>query len=284
MTYAVIAVVQARMGSSRLPGKVLLKIGGEAMLGRVVERTAQSVLVDEVLVATTTDAADDPLHEYCADRRLACIRGSQFDVLDRYYQAVRGAKPDIIIRITGDCPLIDPGLIDDVVRTLVGEPEDAADLSTATGVQFDFAANRLPPPWKRTYPIGLDTEACSFAALERAWREAREPQQREHVMPYIYEDVNLTRVDSQLSVGSSPRGFRIALLDCFPDYGSYRWTVDTSEDLDFVRAVYDHFGGRSDFSWREVLDLVHHHPELRQINAGVMHKTLRDLDERARGG
>ena len=133
-------------------------------------------------------------------------------------------------------------------------------------------------------PIGLDVEACTFALLERAWKEATEVFHREHVMPYFYEGVELSAVNRQLSEGVSPRGFRIALLNHTTDFSDYRWTVDTPEDLEFMRQVYSHFPGRDDFSWKEVLDLVHNEPQLMQINANIKHKTLKDIDARAAGG
>ena len=197
-------------------------------------------------------------------------------MLDRYYQTAKQAKADVVVRITADCPVIDPALIDDVVNTVISNQSSV-----------DFAANRLPPPWKRTYPIGLDTEVCTFTALERAWTEAKEPQYREHVMPYLYEGVQLI-TDSvpfgdnrSLFTGVSPRGYNIALLHHTADFGDYRWTVDTPEDLEFMRQVYSHFDGRDDFTWKEVLDLVHDNPELMKINSGVQHKTLKDIDKRA---
>jgi spore coat polysaccharide biosynthesis protein SpsF len=124
---------------------------------------------------------------------------------------------------------------------------------------------------------------CTFSALERAWREASDPAEREHVMPYMYESVRLEHVGNQVSAGKSSRGFRVAVLDSVKDYGMYRWTVDTAEDLEFVRQVYGYFEGRQEFSWKEVLSLVESHPDLLQINAGVKHKTLRDVDDRACG-
>jgi spore coat polysaccharide biosynthesis protein SpsF len=272
------------MGSARLPGKVLMDIAGATMLDRVLERTSRSTLLDEVLVATTTEPADDELSEYCRTRSWQCFRGSQFDVLDRYLQAARGATADIIVRVTADCPLIDGGLLDEAIRTLFsGQPSLALDAAAGIGATYDFAANRLPPPWKRTYPIGLDVEVCTFAALERAWREAREPQQREHVMPYLYEGVELQPSPSGILAGSSPRGFRVALLECPEDYGSYRWTVDTAEDLEFVRAVYGRLGVVTEFAWTDVLALVKSDPQLVKINAAIKHKSLRDVDERAAG-
>jgi spore coat polysaccharide biosynthesis protein SpsF (cytidylyltransferase family) len=127
----------------------------------------------------------------------------------------------------------------------------------------------------------LDVEACSFKTLKKAWKEAKEPQHREHAMPYFYEGVELTPLNRTLETGFSPRGYEIALLHHITDFGDYRWTVDTPEDLEFMRQVYSRFNGRDDFSWKEVLDLVHDEPELMKINAGVEHKTLKDIDKRA---
>lgn len=245
------------------------------MLQRVFIRTSRSATVTETIFATTTDASDDPVAEYCNFSGIPFTRGSQFDVLDRYYQTAKEAKAFVVVRVTADCPIIDPTLIDDVVNMVL------SGLYSADGTQFDFACNRLPPPWHRTYPIGLDVEACIFPVLERAWKEAKEPQHREHAMPYLYEGVELTRQSRTLEAGKSPRGFNIALLHHTTDFGDYRWTVDTPEDLEFMRQVYFRFDGRDDFSWKEVLDLVHDEPDLMKINASVLHKTLRDIDKRA---
>lgn len=267
----VIAIIQGRMSSSRLPGKILADIAGQPMLQRVFVRTSRSATVSQTVFATTTDASDDPVAEYCDFSGIPFTRGSLYDVLDRYYQTAKSAQADVVVRITADCPVIDPELIDNVVNTLL-ETGDS---------RFDFVCNRLPPPYHRTYPIGLDIEACTFKALEQAWKKAKEPQHREHVMPYLYEGVELITDNRSLQTGTSPRGYNIALLHHTTDFGDYRWTVDTPEDLEFMRQVYAHFNGRDDFSWKEVLDLVHDHPELMKINAGVQHKTLKDVDKRA---
>jgi len=268
MTKRVVAIIQGRMSSSRLPGKILADIAGQLMLQRVFIRTSRAVTVTETIFATTTDPSDDPVAEYCDFSGIPFTRGSLFDVLDRYYQTAKQTKADVVVRITADCPIIDPALIDDVVNTLLeGE--------------YDFVCNRLPPPWHRTYPIGLDVEACTLEVLTKAWKEAKEPQHREHAMPYFYEDVELTTINRQLQTGISPRGFRIALLNHTTDFGDYRWTVDTPEDLEFIRQVYACFNGRDDFTWKEVLDLVHNEPQLMQINANVKHKTLKDIDTRS---
>jgi spore coat polysaccharide biosynthesis protein SpsF len=263
MAPRVVAIVQARMSSTRLPGKVLLDIAGEPMLARVVARTSRAESVHQVLVATTTDASDDPVAARCASMGILYTRGSLNDVLDRYYQAASQAKAEIVVRITGDCPVIDPVLIDDCVNTLLDG-------------SFDFTCNRLPPPFTRTYPIGLDTEVCTFAALEKAWNDAKETFHREHVMPFIYEGVSLVTENRSLSTGISKRGFKIAQLHHDPDYGRMRWTVDTPEDLEFMRQVYSRFDGRDDFTWQEVLALVQREPELAAINSTVRHKTLYD--------
>ncbi len=267
----VIAIIQGRMSSSRLPGKILADIAGQPMLQRVFLRTSRAATVTETIFATTTDPSDDPVAEYCDFSGIPFTRGSLYDVLDRYYQTAKQANADVVVRVTADCPVMDPTLIDDVVSTLLNS-------------QYDFACNRLPPPWHRTYPIGLDVEACTFHVLEKAWRDGREPQHREHAMPYLYEGVELSVVSRQLSEGVSPRGFRIALLNNSTNFGDYRWTVDTPEDLEFMRQVYRRFDSRDDFTWKEVLELVHKEPQLMQINANVKHRTLKDLDTRATDG
>ena len=161
MKSRVVAIIQGRMSSSRLPGKILADIAGQPMLTRVYARTSRAQTLDEVIFATTTDASDDPVAEYCDFSGIPFTRGSLFDVLDRYYQTALQAKADVIVRITADCPMIAPALIDDVVNTLL---ED----------EYDFVCNRLPPPWTRTYPIGLDVEVCTFKALKKAWKEAKQ--------------------------------------------------------------------------------------------------------------
>ena len=251
-----VAIVQARMAASRLPGKVLLDIHGQPMLVRVIERARRARGLDLVAVATTDQPGDDPVEALCRARGCPVYRGSQFDVLDRYYRAAVQFQAEVVVRITADCPVIDPDVID---HTL--------DEFFRAGV--DFAANRLPPPMGRTYPIGLDTEVCTFAALERAWREATETFEREHVMPYLYD------TDGR---------FRVLLVNHDPDYGALRWTVDTPEDLDVIRAVYARFEGRDDFSWLDVLALQQREPDLFQANVNVHHKGLRDVDDRHKDG
>ena len=260
----IIAIVQARMASSRLPGKVLLDLAGEPMLARVVERARRAKTVDEVVVATTADPEDDAVAQFCERRGYPCYRGSQFDVLDRYYQAAKQAGADVVVRITADCLLMDPSLIDKTVLALF-RLQPGNTLAAGAQPAFDFAANRLPPPWGRTYPIGLDVEVCTFAALERAWKEAEQPYQREHVMPYLYEEEGR---------------FRVALVNHEKDYGSLRWTVDTPEDLHLLHEIYSRLPDSESFTWLDVLEVWQQEPELAEINASVQHKKMSDVDER----
>jgi spore coat polysaccharide biosynthesis protein SpsF len=270
-----VAIIQARMGSSRLPGKVLLDIAGKPMIQHVIERTKRAQTVDSVLVATTSDPSDDPIAAFATALNIPCYRGSLHDVLDRYYRAAKIHNAETIVRITADCPLIDPQVIDQTVA-LVCQP------STFNLQPSDFSCNRLPPPFARTFPIGLDVEACTFAALERAWKESTEPFHREHVMPYIYEGTHLTSETPHLAQGTSQRGFQIAQLHHLPDYGSLRWTVDTPEDLTFIRELFAHLKDKPDFTWYDALQVVQQHPELTEINATVRHKTMKEVDERSK--
>ncbi len=255
-----LAIIQARMSSSRLPAKVLQDIAGKPMLLRVVERARQASTVDGVVVATTSDLSDDAVAALCTQHGLPFYRGSLHDVLDRYYEAARQFGAEVIVRVTGDFPLIDPGVIDTVVNAFLA--------GDSAGRPYDFAANRLPPPWKRTYPIGLDTEVCTFQALERAWKEASLPHEREHVMPYLYEEEGR---------------FRVLVLDYPQDYGSYRWTVDTPEDLELVRQIYARLPDPDHFTFLDVIELFEREPDLAKVNQQVKAKDYRDVDERQAG-
>ena len=262
------------MSSSRLPGKVLLDIAGQPMLVRVIERTRQAQSLDGIVVATTADPSDDPIERLCEQRGYPCYRGSLQDVLDRYYQAAKTFGAQVIVRITGDCPIIDPQVIDAAVQVFAGAPDG-------------FAATRLPPPWHRSITIGLDVEVVSFANLERAWKEATQPYHREHVMPFFYEGIPLDMqavhpISGQkpwsVAQGVSLRGFRVAVLHHDPDYGHLRWTVDTADDLRLLRAIFEHFAGHADFTWQEILALVQSQPDLGKINANVRHKDFRESE------
>ncbi len=274
MKKEVVAIIQARMKSSRLPDKVMLDIQGKPMLTRVIERVQLSRQVDQVIVATTNGLDEDPIAELCRWMEVGCYRGSLQDVLDRYYQAAKPVKPDIVVRITADCPLIDPELIDETVEVMLGQSKgnaiwnpqaDAEKFPAPEGeIPWDYASTRLPPPWHRTFPIGLDVEACRFDALERAWKEAVAPFEREHVMPYFYD---------------APNRFRCIVADWPVDLGFHRWTVDTQQDLALIREIYTRLGGRP-FTWQDVLALFQKDPDLITINAGIYHKDYREVDPR----
>lgn len=261
----VVGVVQARMGSTRLPGKVLMDLHGKPMLVRVVERLRQSAHVEEVWIATGDGPEDEPIVSICETRGYPVYRGDLHDVLDRFYQFARRARADVVVRVTADCPFLDPRLVDDAVQAFLGLPLPGA-VQIRPGARaplderfpFDLVMNRLPPPGKRTYPMGLDVEVVSFAALAAAWREAREPHQREHVLPYLYQDL------TESICGQSR--FQVALLNCFDDFGSLRWTVDTMDDLVFARKVYGELSDDHEFVWLDVLRVVRERPDIAGIN------------------
>lgn len=238
----VVAIIQARIGSTRLPGKVLVDLGGRPMLARVVRRTQRAARVDQVVVATSTDPADEPIVALCHELGVASFRGSREDVLDRYYQAALAYPADIVVRVTSDCPLIDPEVIDRVVAAFMD-------------LEPDYASNTIC----RTYPRGLDTEAVSFEALRRAWREALLPYQRIHVTPYFYQN---------------PEIFAIFPVIQGEDLSEGRWTVDTPEDLAFLRAIYARLGPDDAFSWQDVWRLLRKEPELAALNQHVCQKQL----------
>lgn len=240
----IVAIIQARMGSTRLQGKVLKDLEGETVLARVVQRLRRTTLINEILVATTDLRADDSIVSECRKQSVPVSRGDQNDVLDRYLRAAQLIKADVVVRITSDCPLIDPEVTDKTIATFVEK-------------RPDYASNAL----KRTYPRGLDTEVISFNALDRAWRQAQKKYEREHVTPYIYEH---------------PEEFKVLSVAGDLDYSAHRWTLDTPEDLEFVRAVYSRMDHEAPFSWRDVLALLDRDPELTELNRSVMQKTLQD--------
>lgn len=240
----VLAIIQARTGSTRLPGKVLQDIGGQTMLARVISRVQQAATINQIVVATSTEAGDDPIEEVCNGLSVPVFRGNEQDVLDRFYQAATAFHAQAVVRITADCPLIDPGLIDAVVTAFLA-------------AQPDYASNIL----ERRYPRGLDTEVITMAALSRAWREAKEPYQRVHVTPYFYQNAQLFRL---LSV---PNG---------TDLSHYRWTVDTPDDLEFVRLIYGRFANRNTITWQEVITLLQQEPALSALNQHIQQKALHE--------
>lgn len=238
------AIIQARMGSSRLPNKVLMDLGGAAVLDRVLHRLGRSRLLQELLVATTKAPQDNFIVKHCEQGGIKVFRGSEQDVLDRYYRAAEHLYADVVVRITSDCPVIDPDVTDATIQAFLDH-------------HVDYASNVRV----RTYPRGLDTEVMTVQALERAWREAGKPYEREHVTPYIYQN---------------PSVFKLHGIENAVDYSQHRWTLDTSEDLRLLRAIYARFGGSDDFAWREVLELVESDPLLADINRHVAQKAVHE--------
>jgi spore coat polysaccharide biosynthesis protein SpsF len=238
----VVAIIQARMGSTRLPGKVLLDLAGASVLSRVLERVRRADSIDEVVVATTDKPSDNVIAQECLRYQIPVFRGQEEDVLDRYYRAAVSAKADVVVRITSDCPLIDREITDKTVQAFLAE-------------RPDYASNCLV----RTYPRGLDTEVMTLRALERAWREATQSYERTHVTPYIHEN---------------PRKFKLLSVTGEADHSGHRWTLDTPEDLELIRSVYARLNQRNQFSWRDVLDLLQREPELAELNRSVVQKVL----------
>jgi spore coat polysaccharide biosynthesis protein SpsF len=230
------------MGSTRLPGKVLMDLGGKTVLARVVHRLRRVALTQQIVVATSVSEKDDAVVTECDGIEVECFRGSEHDVLDRYYKCAKTCSADAVVRITADCPLVDPELVDLTIRAFLDTP-------------CDYASNALVT----TYPRGLDVEIFAMAALGRAWHEAKRSYEREHVTPYLYEN---------------PERFRLLSLTADADYTQYRWTLDTAEDLELLRAIYSSFRDRDDFGWREVLGLMQREPQLSEINAHVVQKAV----------
>lgn len=249
-----LAILQARMSSSRLPGKVLKLIRGRPMILRQIERIRSARRIDRLVVATSTDASDDVLVECCEREGVECARGSLDDVLDRFYRVALKFVPSHVIRLTGDCPLIDPEVVDAVIAFHVDG-------------SFDYTSNSLDD---LTFPNGLDVEVMRFACLERTWKEARLPSEREHVTPYVYNHRGM---------------FRLGSYSGEPNLSSLRWTVDEPEDLEFVRRIYEAlYPINPAFRMRDILALLEREPALGSINSrferneGMKKSLLKDRD------
>lgn len=228
------------MGSTRLPGKVLMPLLGEPVLTHVVRRVSRARRIDAVVVATTVHPGDDAIEALALQHGWPLVRGSEQDLLDRYLLAARSSGAQVVVRITSDCPLIDPGLIDAVV--------DALEASGA-----DYASNTLPP---RTYPRGLDVEAFTLDALERAGLEDTDPASREHATPWLYRN---------------PDRFRLRSVAGQRDESGHRWTLDTPEDYALIRQLYDAIG-TDDFAWTDALAVIAMNPEWADVNRHVPQK------------
>ena len=245
MKQKVVVIIQARMGSTRLLGKILKDIAGKPMLAHVIERLKNAKLVDEIVIATTRQEEDRTILKFADKSRVKSFAGSGEDVLDRYYQAAKKYQADVVVRITSDCPLIDPDVVDQVIVFYLKNKSTVG-----------YVSNSL----KRSYPRGLDTEVFPFEVLKRAWQEANKPYQREHVTPYIYQH---------------PEIFHLANVENNEDLSYMRWTVDEERDLEFVREVYKRLYKEGEiFLMEDILTLLRKEPQLMQINKNVKQKAL----------
>lgn len=234
----VVAIVQARISSSRLLGKVLLPLAGKPALAHVIERLQACNNLHDIVLATSVGPEDDSIEKWCNANEVNCFRGNLNDVLDRYYQAATHYKADVIVRITADCPLIDPMIVDQVVEGFLAGDFDA----------FSLAGE---------FPDGLDCQVFAYSALEKAWREAKLPSEREHVGPYIEK--------------SNPEQFKIGRLEKFFGLSHHRWTLDVSQDYEFLQVVFERlFKEGVLFGTSEILALLEREPDLMQINSEVI--------------
>lgn len=240
----VVAIIQARMGSTRLPGKVLKKVMDTTLLEYQLERVRRSALIGQIIVATTVREDDNAIVRLCEELGVNVYRGSENDVLSRYYEAAVHNKADVIVRLTSDCPLIDPEVIDGVIQLYL------------ESVGADYASNALI----RTFPRGLDTEVFSFQTLEEAYLKAKLPSEREHVTSYIH---------------SQPERFKLINFSNDQDVSCHRWTVDTKEDYALIQQILQTlYPVKPDFTMQDVLDLLEQHPAWVELNAHIEQKKL----------
>lgn len=237
--------VQARMGSTRLPGKVMRLVQERPLLDYLLERLGQVKEADAIAVLTTIHPNDDEIVEFCEKKKIPCYRGPEEDVLARFYKTALQRKPDAIVRITADCPLIDPDIVDLVIKTY-----------REWYPIYDYISNTL----QSTYPRGLDTEIFSLQALDHAFNNAQKPEEREHVTVYMYQHpqiFNLLNISSPLSLGH------------------HRWTVDTIEDFTLIRLILTHlYPYNPNFRLKDILELLRQNPDWEKINAHVKQKVL----------
>jgi spore coat polysaccharide biosynthesis protein SpsF len=240
-TPRVVIVCQARTGSSRLPRKVLLPLAGAPLLIRFVERIQQSRLATQIVVATTTEASDDPLVLLCEERDIKVMRGHPTDLLDRHLAAALECKADVVVKIPSDCPLIDPEVIDRVIGEYLAHRDTV-----------DYVSNLHPP----TYPDGNDVEVMSVQVLQRAWDQGRLPHEREHTTPWLWDanpDIRTRNV-----VWETGQDFSM----------SHRWTIDYAEDYMFIKAIYDAlYKTRPHFTIADILEYIAAHPEVAATNS-----------------
>ena len=241
----VAAIIQARMGSTRLPGKILKTVNGKTLLEYQIERVKQAKSIDQIIIATTTKNSEQPIVELCGKIGINYYRGSEQDVLSRYYEAKLKYDVDVIVRLTSDCPIIDPEVIDKVVNQYLRNQSSV-----------DYVANTL----ERTYPRGLDTEVFSSEALTKAYHDAFLSRDREHVTTYLYKNPNL---------------FKLQGVKNEQDYSRYRWTVDTEEDFELIRLIINElYNPDKIFLLEDVIKLLTVYPEWNEINAHTEQKKV----------
>lgn len=226
------------MGSTRLPGKVLKKIVGREILLYQIDRICQAKSPHQVAVIISINPDDDAIEALCKKDSIPVYRGSEFDLLDRHYQAARIFNADFVVKIPSDCPLTDPRIIDSVVELWKNHQD-----------KYDYVSNYHPP----TFPDGLDVEGCTFEVLETAWREAKKPHEREHTFPFIWDQPDRFRIGNI----ANPRGNMFL---------THRFTLDYEEDFQFMKAVLEHFRHSSDFSIDDVIHFLRKHPEVAELN------------------
>jgi len=241
-----VIINQARMTSTRLPGKVLKEVMGKPLLEYQIERLKKVKQADDLVIATTINKSDQPIIELCKKLNINYYRGSEEDVLSRYYEAAKQYQADVIVRVTSDCPLIDPAVVDEVINNF----------RKSTG-KYDYVSNTL----ERTYPRGMDTEVFSIEALKEAYDKAVLTPEREHVTLYIY---------------SHPEKFRLFSVKYKKDESSHRWTVDTEEDFILIKTILEElYPQKPDFTMEDCLELMVKRPELIKINQHVQQKGCR---------
>ncbi len=243
-----VAIIQARMGSTRLPGKVLKDLCGQSVLAHVVNRVGASALVDEIVVATTDDPIDDAIVRAASDLGVAVFRGSESDVLARYFGAAQQHQADVVIRVTSDCPLFDSSVLEKMLSVFFKSQNQS--------ISLDYLSNTLA----RAYPRGLDAEIFTFEALQQAYKNAHASYEREHVTPYLYQH---------------PELFHLQNFGCDQDHSAHRWTLDTEEDWMLISKIYGHlYSDGQIFSTEQVLGLLGQYPEFVLLNADVKQKKI----------
>lgn len=233
----IVAIVQARMGSTRLPRKVLADIHGKPMLQWLLDRLKAVEEIDDIVVATTMNPGDDILETWLNDNNINCFRGEEFDVLDRFYHCAKSISAELIVRITADDPLIDPGIISQAIAIILDDES------------IDYCSNKVNP----SYPEGLDIEVLRYDALVLAYNKARLLSEREHVTPYIWKH---------------PENFSLCGFEFSPNLSAWRWTVDNPADLEFVRKIFYHFIDNPLVPFEDLIEYIENNPELIEINAG----------------